>query len=246
MPLLLILAFLGILLTSFAGSLVLESKSGQTHYIDLKQKEKSSEVRLTSGSVVKKPILLGWTTQDLTLKTTGLPSASVKLTPFMRTKVKVPDDFYRPLVLLWPQHLLTQKANNLGGKLTIELERKGTRKPLVTNHPYQGQTIWLGCQDDVPIPKQKRDMKHLELSLNTHVKEGPRKLSFSRWSTVSAVAADYRPQDNDHLFVMIKGPQGILNAQKPLVVNIRDKKTRGSNFEDHVLHFDLTVKERTQ
>jgi len=227
------------LLASFYGSIQFESKEvANTHYLELADEE----VRLKAGEEVRALVRTGWHTRALSLKVPGLPKGSFRVKPFRRTEIKVPEDLYRPLVLIWPDHLTTQYAINFKSKLEVILEREGQKSTVFQIDNYQGNPLWLGCGDDVPVPRDMLDLRKLKLSLKPNIQTADMENTLIRWSRAKSLVDDYRPQNNDRLKVVVHlNTGGTFNKDEVHVIRVDNQRER-TQLEEYVEVIEISKK----
>lgn len=108
-------------------------------------------------SEVRRPFWTAWgAPASVGVEVGGYPPTEVAVRPWRRTRLVVPDDFRRPIVLLRPDMELTFAVSGA-------LKEEGVRVELVVELPgeaaprrmdYAGRAVWIGCTAACDVPQR--------------------------------------------------------------------------------------------
>lgn len=240
----------GIVLSGF-GSVTFESREpSATHYLKLDlakkttSKDKDEALRLSPGQVVRKAYWLGWQRQRLTIKTLGLPSQVIVLKAATVVRVELPKHLFREVVLLVPEHRLCQDALQRGN-LRLEVYRKkagsSVAKLLGRIDDYQGNSVWLGCEADVGIPRAILQQWQLELAVIPNLTEQERALIRALWSSPVSLKVETPLDGNETLIAKVINKENMrtLNKEIPLVVQSKTPGLAKHDFDDFIQEWHL-------
>jgi hypothetical protein len=86
-----------------------------------------------------------WSPRQVRVKVSGFPSLLVHVRPWQRRHLTVPASFLTtPVVLLVPSKDLAAYSHGL----TLRVQVDGLSYTI----PFDGHAVWVGCEDDVPVP----------------------------------------------------------------------------------------------
>ena len=227
------------------GSLRLETRnSGQTHHLRLEPDPgRAREVSLSAGTVRRALFFAGKGHKFVDVKVPGLPRGRFNVDSFKSTKIIIPHHLYRPVILLRPDDQLTRHAFDNALTISIEFKRGGASdwETLVENIPYLGTSLWLGCDDDVAVPRSvARDWKFM-----LHAKADKRDLVLARWEQVQAPKPEFKPRNNDVYRASIRNEQTqkIISEPGEHVFHLDSSRTKRV-FADYT--FCIYLKEKQQ
>ncbi len=213
---------LGLLVSSLFGTVVVragESSLGHTLRVARLNEAGEREVpnggrRLTAGQETKHLVSAGWGGRDYWVKVSGFPARKVHVAPWGQEKLEVPNSFLsRPV-------LLVRASPELGGNLersaaadplTLSVEING--KPVGSVSRYVGELVWVGCESDVNVPKQRWDFWRLELAA-----EGIPEVVMARWAKRSSVGPETILSPGDEVKVAVLRKDGVPVAERVVVI----------------------------
>ena len=98
------------------------------------------------------PVAVFWgLRRDFVVKVAGYPDKAIRLKPWERKELVVPNSFRRPIVLLRPTERLINNARQHPWKLRVRIGRDQTVLP------FDGHAVWIGCDADVQVPQATKD-----------------------------------------------------------------------------------------
>lgn len=89
--------------------------------------------------------------RDFVVKVAGYPDKAIRLKPWERKELVVPNSFRRPVVLLRPSEHLINSARQNPWKLKVRI---GSNNAEI---PFDGHAVWVGCDADVQVPQASKD-----------------------------------------------------------------------------------------
>lgn len=115
-----------------------------------------SAARLPVAGRVRSPQFTNWVRPTtVRVKVSGFPSLIVPVRPWHHELLTVPASFrLAPVVLLVPSSTLTA----LRDKLELDVDVDGTTH----RHLFDGNAVWVGCEDDVRVPDERLDQWRAE------------------------------------------------------------------------------------
>jgi hypothetical protein len=106
--------------------------------------------RVAAHSVRRMWMFTGFGTTPLRVKMDGLPGLNATVQPPFRTNLTVPTAFEgRPLLLVRTTPFQSGSLARAPGDFELHVSLEGKSEMLPA---YGGQTVWIGAEDDVPIP----------------------------------------------------------------------------------------------
>jgi hypothetical protein len=87
------------------------------------------------------------------IKVSGFPDRIVDISPWQRQELRLPDSFYRPVVLFRPTVDLLNMLRNEPMRLSVKVDSQPWTIP-----DYDGHSLWIGCDADVEVPEAKREV----------------------------------------------------------------------------------------
>jgi hypothetical protein len=117
--------------------------------------------RLPAGGSVRAPVWTSWwLPRKYVVKIDGYPAALETVHPLQRNELKAPVSFVRrPVVLIRPLALTAELLENNPGLVTAQVNAHTI--DTITN--YSGQSLWIGCDEDVEVPLSVLDSWRKEL-----------------------------------------------------------------------------------
>ena len=141
-------------LTSMSGTIVLDAEAEAVNRVASGARpgvsEPTTRTRIAAHSVRRLWFLTPFGGTTLRLKLNGLPGIATELKPPFRTHLSVPSGLFgQPLLLVRLGAVLSGEAAGSPDAYELHLSLDGEMTVL---HPYAGQSVWIGTEDDVPIP----------------------------------------------------------------------------------------------
>jgi hypothetical protein len=112
-----------------------------------------------------------WSRTRYIVKVNGYPDRVEELDPLCRRELRVPSSFRRPVLLVRPSAMLSDKIHNRPQTLVLTIEHSNGRDPSVRTMSlsYYGQALWIGCDDDVEVPQALQEAWVQELQAVQHL-----------------------------------------------------------------------------
>ena len=151
------LLVIGLVGASFLGTVEVTWVAGEGNRsvrIHKVGKLEGEAVPLMPGGVVRSLFLTFWTEPTKArVKVNGFPDRIAEIKPWQRYELKVPDSFYRPVVLFRPTVDLLNMLRNEPMSLSVKVDSQSWMIP-----QYDGRSLWIGCDADVEVPEAKREI----------------------------------------------------------------------------------------
>lgn len=132
-------------------------ESGRSVSVYLDRFDRDDSQQLSPGGSIRYARWLGPLQSTVwRLKVSGLPARTVKLGWLGWQPVDVPDGLYRRTILIRSSIALMADLEFRAKRkksMTLKVTFDGATEPLEMKN-YLGQTIWVGCDDDVQIPAE--------------------------------------------------------------------------------------------
>jgi hypothetical protein len=105
--------------------------------------------RLGPGESIRAVRLTSWWAPQTTrVKVSGYPALDARVLPWRRLELHVPTSFrFAPCVLLHPTRAMMRHRNT---DLVLQVTYGGQRQ----SRPFDGHTVWIGCDEDVEVPER--------------------------------------------------------------------------------------------
>ncbi len=162
---------------------------------------------------------------DFRIKLSGLPALTVRVQPLRKQSVVVPDSFLlQPVLLVRTAASISATAHNNPGFYSLRVERRHPEteqtEELFEIESYRGETVWVGCDEDVAIPQRVLDRWKLELPREKAIPE-----AITRWRSPWAPARPIRLQPNDVVSVtLLRGdkPETLTSIEVEMITRLLD------------------------
>jgi hypothetical protein len=127
--------------------------------------EAEGPTALVPGTPVRSPYLKWpWRPRQLLLKVNGFPDAVIDVRNYRPRKIYVPGELWRrPVVLLLPKPGLINLRNKNVDVIAQVKGPSGESRQL-PRVPFEGHAVWIGCDDDVEVPRELVESWQRELS----------------------------------------------------------------------------------
>jgi hypothetical protein len=146
-----------------------------------------------------------WGSREYNVKVSGLPAETFGIAAFRHRRVLVPYSFSRhPALLLHTSAALTATAQT--GHSTLSVQTASGR-PLGQVDPYRGESVWVGCDEDVEIPDNLVAGWRLQLVATATSLD-----AITRWLSPRAIAAEASLKPHETLVVKLVTPAGELQT----------------------------------
>jgi hypothetical protein len=162
-----VIGLAGLVGACFVGTLELQGESGASvsRSVFVRRAAQSTPSRTTLSGTLRLPYLTSWAVPSrLYVKVSGYPEVEATVRPWSRTTLIGPDAFLRPVVVLKPdKDVLQMLANN-----PLDLVVRVASGPHPSEHKvpgYHGETVWVGCDEDVDVPAQVLESWKSELAI---------------------------------------------------------------------------------
>jgi hypothetical protein len=215
---------------TFVGTLELQSNLGPTpgRTVELRAAEDAEGVTATLSASRRFPLWTTvWSPRRVRVKLGGVPEIEATVRPWRRTRLVAPDDFLRPVVLLRPEPtLLEMLANN---PRTLSIQVTSAEPPRERTVPaYRGETVWIGCDEDVDVPDRVLDVWEAKLRA-----QGRGALLHLWRSPVVPEGEILQIRDGDRLEAHVKGLEGDYAASEFAVRPLRRLRDYPQEEEIH-------------
>jgi len=156
------------LLAAFGGGLVASCFLGSVAVRSLKPDDARRLVFRPAGGLptaqlfagdaeVRRPFWTSWAAPvQVGVEVGGYPPTEVDVHPWRRTRLIVPDDLRRPIVLLRPGIELTFAVSGAlkdeARRVVLAVELPGGGEP--RRMDYAGRAVWIGCTADCDVPQR--------------------------------------------------------------------------------------------
>jgi hypothetical protein len=190
-------------LTAMSGTVVLDAEADAADHMVSVQRVgvagSPSESRLPARSARRLWFLIPPGATKVRIKVTGLPQLETEVHPPFRTNLSVPSTFLtRPLLLVRPGPLLSGSFARTPEDYDLHVSLANRTTVL---RKYGGQTVWIGADDDVPIPAAFLQRWRETLMIATALepagegdsmtrRQAAVDLALARWATPRSVFAD--------------------------------------------------------
>jgi hypothetical protein len=157
----------GLVGACFVGTLELQSESGASvpRTVSVRRAPQPVPSKTTLSGTLRLPYLTSWAVPSrLYVKVSGYPEVEATVRPWSRTTLTVPDQFLRPVVVLKPDKDVLQMLVNNPRDLVVRVV-SGPPPAEHTVPGYHGETIWVGCDEDVDVPAQALEAWKSELAI---------------------------------------------------------------------------------
>jgi hypothetical protein len=138
-------------------------------------------------------LMLGCTDVFVNLK--DYPQLTQRVCPWRVKPVQVPDNFLRPVVLVYPGPLLMALLPGNGYSVKVEIDGKPwtdeNGKP-VGSIPFDGYSVWIGCERHVAIPQHINDA--LQVRMND-LHDAEKQTANQRWKSPKYGVGASLPED---------------------------------------------------
>lgn len=217
-PLLIAIAGLAVLAT-FLGSIQVRSVGDSKDRL-LWTSADALPTRLAPGDTVR---ALTWTTPwrpaSRVVRISGYPPLAVRVAPWQRVTRDVPGFFHLvPVILLQPARGLMPQAHS---GLTLVVSVGGAEY----SQPFDGHTVWVGCDADVEVPAPTLDA--------WRTGDGEFVSSWSRPTSVTGSQVTLRA--GEHVTAKLLNANGATYGE-PLTITVRQPATADDFPQVEVLH----------
>ena len=144
----------------------------------------------------------------------ALPAQWVEVQALRRTFLEIPSSFLsRPVLLVRPSAALSATAQRTPEPFVLVLSHQG--KEIARDPQYKGQTVWVGCDEDVALPESILDRWRLELA----VAQSP-DIVMIRWKNPRAVAPHLilKPGEEVGVQLLRSSDQGEITSSRAQVM----------------------------
>lgn len=167
--------------------------------------------RLAARGAQKHLAFCGWRSRKYIVKVSGLAPVLTTITPFSRTRLHLPSDF-RAHPLLLVRLSPTLGADAAQGVFNLTVKRGGAIIGVIDHRQYRGESVWIGCDIDVPIPERlvnqwRVDLARLFRSMSLP-DTGRGEEILNRWLTPIAVAELQPSNPGDLIEVKLTAADG--------------------------------------
>jgi hypothetical protein len=146
-----------------------------------------------------------WGSREYSVKVSGMPAETFSVAAFHHRRVLVPYSFSRhPTLLIHASAALTATAQ--AGHSTLSLQT-AYGQPLGKVDPYRGESVWVGCDEDVEIPENLVAGWRLQLMATATSLD-----AITHWLSPKAIAADASLKPRETLVVRLVTPAGELRT----------------------------------
>jgi hypothetical protein len=152
------LLVIGLVAGSFLGTVEVTWPAGEgsrSVWMHRLGTSRGEAVALAPGGVARRWFFTTLWSKPTTVrvKVNGFPDLMGEIKPWQRYEIRVPDSFYRPVVLLRPSVDLLNMLRNEPMRLSVTVDSQSWIIPT-----YDGQSLWIGCDSDVEVPEAKREV----------------------------------------------------------------------------------------
>ena len=147
----------GLVGACFVGTLELQCESGASvpRSVSVRRVAQSVPGKTTLSGSLRLPYVTSWAMPSrVYVKVSGYPEVEATVRPWSRTTLMAPDQFLRPVVVLKPDKDVLQMLVNNPRDLVVRVV-SGPQPADYTVPGYHGETIWLGCDEDVDVPGRR-------------------------------------------------------------------------------------------
>lgn len=157
----------GLVGACFVGTLELQGESGASvpRTVAVRRAAQSVPRRTTLSGTLRLPYLTSWAAPSrLYVKVSGYPEVEATVRPWSRTTLTAPDQFLRPVVVMKPDKDVLQMLVNNPRDLVVRVV-SGPRPAELAVPGYHGETMWVGCDEDVDVPGRTLEAWKSELAI---------------------------------------------------------------------------------
>lgn len=156
----------------FVGTLELHGPAGSSlpRNVVLREGDSEDRARLKLKGTLRQPVLTSWwAPRRVHVKLGGYPEATDVVAPWSRTTLVAPDEFLREVVVLRPDEELLKMVANNPMPLVVRLASRPAAPYRVEG--YRGQTVWIGCDEDVDVPADVLESWKAELVSRNQIRQ---------------------------------------------------------------------------
>jgi hypothetical protein len=169
-------------------------------------------IDVSPGTTVKESLRIR-PGSTIVVKTSGLPELRVPVTSLGRTTLQIPQSFVTQSVVLayLPESVATSaKDSSVRVKIKRPKSKEWTDYGFLDRGRYTGESIWIGCSPDVPVPPRLEWTK-----ASTEL--------LKKWATARSVGADQPPEPGDQIQVCVMNAEGgVLASAETTVVSTKE------------------------
>jgi hypothetical protein len=167
-----VLALILTVAAGFVGTLELHGPAGSAlpRKVVLRAGDSDDGDRLKLTGTLRQPVRTSWwAPRRVRVKLSGYPEATDTVAPWSRTTLVAPDEFLREVVVLRPDEELLKMVANNPMPLVVRLASQPAAAYRVEG--YRGQTIWIGCDEDVDVPADVLESWKAELTSRNQIRQ---------------------------------------------------------------------------
>lgn len=160
-----IVASVALVVACFVGTLELRSELGTAlpRNVSIRRRGAVNATKETLSSTIRVPrITTWWAPARVLVKLSGYPEVEATVAPWSRKTLVAPEQFLRPVVVFKPDRDLLEMLVNNPQSLSLHLASQPASDYRLDG--YHGETVWVGCDEDVDVPPQVLESWKTELA----------------------------------------------------------------------------------